>query len=61
MQAIVPSAAGPVLQDVPRPSPGEGEVLVPVRANSLNRADLLTLKGSLHGAYGRVGFPRWPR
>ena len=52
MQAILPSSDGPVLKEVPKPSPGQGEVLVRVRANSLNRADLLTLKGGLHGAYG---------
>jgi NADPH2:quinone reductase len=57
MQAILPSPDGPVLQEVPQPSPGQGEVLVRVRANALNRADLLTLKGGPHGAYGGMGFP----
>jgi len=57
MQAILPSSDGPVLKEVPKPSPGTGEVLVRVRANSLNRADLLTLRGGLHSAYGGIGFP----
>jgi len=57
MQAIVPSADGPVLLNVPRPSPVQGEVLERVRVNSLDRADLLTLTGGLHGAYGGLGFP----
>jgi NADPH2:quinone reductase len=57
MRAIFSSLEGPVLQEVPRPSPGEGEVLVRVRANALNRADLMMLRGGLHGGFGGVGFP----
>ena len=33
------------LRDVPRPSPGEGHVLVRVRASAINRADLLQREG----------------
>lgn len=33
------------LRDVPRPAPGEGHVLVRVRASALNRADLLQRQG----------------
>jgi NADPH2:quinone reductase len=57
MQAILPSSDGPVLKDLPQPSPGQGEVLVRVRANSLNRADLMMLKGAYHGGLGGMGFP----
>lgn len=49
MRAIVSGANGPVLQDVAVPKPGPSQVLVRVRACSLNRADLLILKGAAHG------------
>ena len=57
MRAIMPSPDGPVLKDMPRPSPGEDEVLVRVRANSMDRADLMMLKGASHGGHGGMGFP----
>jgi len=40
--AIIATANGPTLEivDVPIPAPGEGEILVRVRASGLNRADL---------------------
>jgi NADPH2:quinone reductase len=57
MRAIVSSADGPVLRDIPRPSPGPEEVLVQVKAGSLNRADLAMLKGSSHGRVGGMGTP----
>lgn len=46
--AVITKAGGPEvleLRDVPRPVPGEGEVLVRVRASALNRADLLQRRG----------------
>jgi hypothetical protein len=46
-----------VLTDIPQPSPGQGEVLVRLRANSLNRADLMMLKGTYLGGLGGMGFP----
>lgn len=49
MRAIVSSANGPTLQDMPMPKLGAGQVLVQVKACSLNRADLLILKGEAHG------------
>ena len=49
MKAILVSAPGGPEQlglgDVPEPVPGEGEVLVEVRATALNRADLLQRRG----------------
>jgi NADPH2:quinone reductase len=57
MRAIVSSADGPVLRDIPRPSPRPEEVLVQVKAGSLNRADLAMLKGSSHGRVGGMGTP----
>ncbi|MCP3476760.1 zinc-binding dehydrogenase [Bradyrhizobium sp. CCGUVB1N3] len=55
MRAIVSSADGPVLRDIPRPIPGPEEVLVQVKASSLNRADLAMLKGAAHGRVGGMG------
>ena len=57
MRAIVSSTDGPVLKDIPRPSPGAEEVLVQVKAGSLNRADLAMLDGSSHGRVGGMGAP----
>lgn len=49
MKAVVFTAKGgpetAVVQDVPRPAPQRGEVLVRVRAAALNRADLLQRRG----------------
>jgi len=53
----MPSPDGPVLKEMPQPSPGQDEVLVRVKANSLNRADLMMLKGAAHGGHGGMGFP----
>jgi|SRR6185436_19028002 NADPH2:quinone reductase len=55
MRAIVSSADGPVLKDIPRPSAGPEQVLVQVRASSLNRADLAMLRGAAHGRVGGMG------
>ena len=55
MRAIVSSAEGPVLKDVPQPQAKADEVLVRVKASSLNRADLAMLKGASHGRVGGMG------
>lgn len=47
--AVITKAGGPdvlEVRDVPRPVPGDGEVLVRVRASALNRADLLQRRGN---------------
>jgi NADPH:quinone reductase len=55
MKAIVLSDGGPAPGDVPVPKPKPAEVLVRVRACSLNRADLIVTSGRKHGDQGGPG------
>lgn len=55
MRAAVVTAEGVRVQEVSRPSPGPEEVLVRVRAATLNRADLGVAAGGAHGAMGGPG------
>lgn len=55
MRAAVVTADGVRVQDVPRPTPGPEEVLVRVRAATLNRADLAVAAGHSHGSMGGAG------
>jgi len=55
MKAAVVGESGVEIRDVPKPSPKPSEVLIRVRASSLNRADLLVSLGHQHGAVGGVG------
>lgn len=55
MKAIVLSDGGPAPGDVPVPKPKPNEVLVRVRACSLNRADLIVASGRKHGGQGGPG------
>src|SRR5258707_1435361 len=55
MRAAVVGEAGVEIRDLPKPSPKPNEVLIRVRASSLNRADLLVASGHQHGAVGGVG------
>jgi NADPH2:quinone reductase len=57
MKAGVASESGLVVRDVPQPRPKPNEVLVKVRAASLNRADLTTAQGRPHGSHGGIGAP----
>ncbi len=57
MRAIIASADGPTVADVPEPEPGPGEVLVQVHAAALNRIDLRMSRGVTHGTSGGVGMP----
>jgi len=55
MQAAVLSEKGVEVRDLPKPVPKPNEVLIRVRASSLNRADLLVASGHQHGSVGGVG------
>src|SRR3954471_8587249 len=55
MKAFIYGANGAEIADVAKPAPKGAQVLVRVRANGLNRADLGMTKGHAHGAAGGVG------
>jgi NADPH2:quinone reductase len=55
MKAYVLGETGPKIQEVDRPSPGPGEILVRVRASGLNRVDILMSRGRKHGSAGGPG------
>ncbi len=55
MQAAVLGDKGVEIRDLPKPAPKPNEVLIRVRASSLNRADLLVALGHQHGSVGGVG------
>src|SRR5947199_8580649 len=55
MKAFIYGANGAEITDVAKPAPKGTQVLVRVRANGLNRADLGMTKGHAHGAAGGVG------
>ena len=55
MQAAVVGEKGVEIRDLPKPSPKPNEVLIRVKASSLNRADLLVASGHQHGSVGGVG------
>ena len=55
MKAAVLGEQGVEIRDLPKPDPQPNEVLIRVRASSLNRADLLIASGHQHGRVGGVG------
>lgn len=55
MKAAVAGEQGVEVRDVPLPEPKASEVLVRVRASSLNRADLQVASGRQHGSVGGIG------
>ena len=55
MRAAVLGENGVEVREVPKPEPKPNEVLIRVRASSLNRADLFIASGHQHGAIGGVG------
>lgn len=57
MRAVVSTPDGPALREIPDLSPGTGQILIRVRAASLNRADLAMLRGAAHGRVGGMGSP----
>jgi NADPH2:quinone reductase len=55
MKAAVLGESGVEIRDLPKPEPKPNEVLIKVRASSLNRADALVASGIQHGGVGGVG------
>jgi NADPH:quinone reductase len=55
MKAAVLGDAGIEVRDLDKPEPKPNEVLIRVRASTLNRADLIVASGHRHGAVGGVG------
>ena len=55
MKAAVLGESGVEVREVTKPEPKPNEVLIRVRASSLNRADLLVALGHQHGSVGGVG------
>ena len=55
MKAAVVTETGVQVKDMPVPKPGPAQVLVRVRAASLNRADLAVAAGHAHGRQGGPG------
>src|SRR5262249_61340129 len=55
MKAAVLGDAGMEIRDLEQPVPKPNEVLIRVRASTLNRADLIVASGHRHGATGGAG------
>ena len=55
MKAAVLGEHGVEIRDLPKPEPKPDEILIRVRASSLNRADLAVASGHQHGRVGGVG------
>jgi NADPH2:quinone reductase len=55
VKAAVVGESGVEIRDLPKPAPGPNEVLIAVRASTLNRADLIVASGQRHGSVGGVG------
>ena len=55
MKAAVVGEAGAEVRDLPKPEPAPNQVLIRVRASSLNRADVGVAAGHQHGRVGGIG------
>jgi NADPH:quinone reductase len=55
MKAAVVGEKGVEFRDAPKPAPKPNEILIKVRAASLNRADLAVASGHRHGTVGGTG------
>jgi NADPH2:quinone reductase len=55
MKAAVVGEKGVEIRDIPKPEPGPNEVLIRIRAASLNRADTGVAAGHMHGKVGGIG------
>jgi len=55
VKAAIVGERGVEIRDVAKPKPAANEVLIRVRASSLNRADLIVASGQQHGSIGGIG------
>jgi len=55
MKAAVVGEKGAEVREVPKPEPAPNEILIKVRASSLNRADVGVAAGQQHGRVGGIG------
>jgi NADPH:quinone reductase len=55
MKAAILGDKGIEVRDIDKPTPKPNEVLIRVRASTLNRADLIVASGHRHGPVGGVG------
>jgi NADPH2:quinone reductase len=55
MKAAVVGENGAEVRELPKPEPAPNEVLIKVRASSLNRADVGVAAGQQHGRVGGIG------
>jgi NADPH:quinone reductase-like Zn-dependent oxidoreductase len=55
MKAAVVGEKGAEVRDLPKPEPASNQVLIRVRASSLNRADVGVAAGHQHGRVGGIG------
>src|SRR3954469_17805808 len=55
MKAAVVGETGAEVRDLPKPEPASNQVLIRVRASSLNRADVGVAAGHQHGRVGGIG------
>jgi NADPH2:quinone reductase len=55
MKAAVVGEKGAEVRDLPKPQPASNQVLIRVRASSLNRADVGVAAGHQHGRVGGIG------
>jgi len=55
MKAAVVGEHGAEIRDLPKPEPAPNEILIHVRASSLNRADVGVAAGQQHGRVGGIG------
>src|SRR5262249_41849127 len=55
MRAAVVGEKGAEVRDIQKPAPAPNEILIKVRASSLNRADVGVAAGQQHGRVGGIG------
>jgi NADPH2:quinone reductase len=55
MKAAVVGEKGAEVRELPKPEPAPNEILIKVRASSLNRADVGVAAGQQHGRVGGIG------